>query len=326
MNSSNLDSNISHEKDSLNNKINSYNINSRRYQYKSDISSDEENNSLNKLKTLNQNGLMKNNNTSYKNNESANVKVNKNQDIKYIEEENEFHFQTKIRNSGFWGGVTLRKGTWLVIIGAVLMSISICVISVFWRWWYGPEINMPCRVIGITLLVVGLFSVLLGLISNWLVSTNSSSKHFIGSPPRSYSWILLISIISLIIASVLMAIYYTYWHNRWVNTPLISISIILFFFGSIGFIVSVTKNFKELNLIKKNEKSIIEIENDENNQNEYDHNFKQDEQIDENQNESKIELKEDDQKELKKNFRKKMVKLTPRNQNHVYLLSKNNQI
>ena len=323
MQSINLNSDLNNENVSLNNKINSYNINSRKYQYQSD-SSDEENNSLNISKDSVRNELNKKNNNTSQDSYELNNKSKKNTRMKYNEEEdeNEFHFQTKIRNSGFWGGVTLRKGTWLVIIGAVMISISICVIAVFWRWWYGPEINMPCRVIGITLLSTGTLSVLLGLISNWLVSTDSSSKHFIGSPPRLYSWILLISIISLIIASILMAIYYTYWHNRWVNTPLISISIILFFFGSIGFIVSLTKNLRELRFIRKkgNLSTEIEIQGE---TNEKDNDFKLNDEVVDNLKESKIEIQVDDQKELK-SFRKKTVKLTPRNQNHAYLLSKNN--
>jgi hypothetical protein len=233
----------------------------------------------------------------------------------YDDNKYEFHFQPKIRNSGFWGRVKLRKGTLLVIVGIILICISISVISVFWRWWYGPEINIPCRVVGITLLIVGFLSILFGLISNWMVSNNPSSKHLIGSPPRFYSWILLISIISLITASLLMAIYYTYWHNRWINTPLIVISIILFFFGTIAFSISLVKNIKEM---KK-----LNSENSSSKINKQEEAIKLKGNFQEVNTDSNIkqDFEDENPKKLKKNFRKKMVKITPRKKNNTFLLS-----
>jgi hypothetical protein len=138
----------------------------------------------------------------------------------------------------------LRKGTWLVIIGLILLSVSIVLIAVFWRWWYGPEINYPMRIFGITMLVVGALCFILGVISNLMMVNDPISKSFIGSPPRPTSWILFGSIISLIIASDAITIYYTYWHNRFVNTPLIVIAIVFYFFGGITFIVCVIRNFR----------------------------------------------------------------------------------
>ena len=132
----------------------------------------------------------------------------------------------------------------MVIVGLVLLSISIVLIAVFWRWWYGPEINIPMRIIGITMLVVGFLCFLFGMISNCMMVNDAVSKSFIGSPPRPTSWILLASIISLIIASDAITVYYTYWHNRFVNTPLIVIAIVFYFFGGIAFIVCVIRNFR----------------------------------------------------------------------------------
>lgn len=158
----------------------------------------------------------------------------------------EFYFQTKIRNTGFWGKVRLRRGTWMAIVGLVLLAISIVVISVFWRWWYGPEVNVPCRVVGITLLVLGFFSFVFGILSNCMMVNDEESKFFIGSPPRKASWILLGSIVALTVASDLITIYYTYWHTRFVNTPQIIVAIILYFFGSIAFIASLIHNFNRM--------------------------------------------------------------------------------
>ncbi|RNA02882.1 hypothetical protein BpHYR1_042857 [Brachionus plicatilis] len=169
-----------------------------------------------------------------------------NLDSKSIQEPKELYFQTKIRNTGYWGKVKIRKGTWFVIIGLVLMSIGITVVSVFWRFWYGPAVNIPCRTAGITFLSLGFFSFIFGLISNYMMVQDPLSKHFIGSPPRLASWILLASIFGLIIASDLMTIYYTYWHNRFVNNPMIALSIILFFFSPIAFVWSILRNFSEM--------------------------------------------------------------------------------
>jgi hypothetical protein len=173
-----------------------------------------------------------------------------------IDEDNKFYFQKKIKNSGFWGKVRLRRGTWMVIVGLFLMAIALAVISVFWRWWYGPEVNIPCRTVGITLLTVGFFSVLLGLLSNALMVNEPMSKHFFGSPPRWSSWLLIASIVAIVVASVLITIYYTYWHNRFVNTPMIIISLTFYFFGFISFAFSLFYNFKQMNIAIARSKGI----------------------------------------------------------------------
>ncbi len=67
----------------------------------------------------------------------------------------EFHFQTKIKNSGFWGKVYLRKGTWMVIVGFCLFIISTVLIGVFWGFWYSNALNYPMRILAITLLSTG---------------------------------------------------------------------------------------------------------------------------------------------------------------------------
>ena len=132
----------------------------------------------------------------------------------------------------------------MVIIGLILLSISIVLIAVFWRWWYGPEINYPMRIFGITTLVVGFLCFIFGIISNCMMVNDPISKSFIGSPPRPTSWILFGSIISLVIASISITIYYSYWHNRFVNTPLIVIAIVFYFFGGLTFICSLIRNFR----------------------------------------------------------------------------------
>jgi len=70
---------------------------------------------------------------------------------------NEFHFQPKIRNSGYWGKVYLRKGTWIVIVGFCLFLISTVLIGVFWGFWYSNALNYPMRILAITLLTTGKF-------------------------------------------------------------------------------------------------------------------------------------------------------------------------
>lgn len=217
----------------------SYNLNAHENLYKA------QNNNLNiNLRDLND--LETNNNQFTRTIVNQNINEEENEQEQIKKQKYEFYFQTKIRNTGFWGKVKLRKGTWMVILGLILMSIGIVMISVFWRWWYGPEVNIPCRVIGITLLIFGFFSFIFGLISNFMMIVDPRSKHFLGAPPRWSSWLLLGSIIALTIASDLMTIYYTYWHNRYVNTPLIIISIILFFFGPIAFFYSLYYNIKQM--------------------------------------------------------------------------------
>jgi hypothetical protein len=163
------------------------------------------------------------------------------------EEEQEYYFQyKKIHNTGYWGDVKRRRGTWLVALGVVSICMSIVMVSVFWRWWWGPEVNVPCRVVGITLLICGVFMIIGGLISNLLMFRDNDSKHFLGSPPRWSSWLLLVGLVSIVIAADFLTFYYSYWHNRFVNTPFISLGIILFFFGTVFVIVGLRHNFKEM--------------------------------------------------------------------------------
>ena len=183
--------------------------------------------------------------------------MNENQRIEEEEEEEEeyekrnpYHFQTKIHNSGFWGDDRRRRGTWLFIFGLILLSISIVMIAVFWRWWYGHYVNVPCRIAGITLLVCGLFSIIIGLISNMLMASNRESKHFIGSPPRCASWLLLCGLLFIVIAADFITFYYSYWHNRFINTPFIITSIILFFFGILFVIIGIRRNYKQMKKIQ----------------------------------------------------------------------------
>lgn len=67
----------------------------------------------------------------------------------------DYYFQTKIRNSGFWGKVKLRNGTWMAIIGFVMFVISTVLIGVFWGFWYSNRVNFPMRIVAITLLSSG---------------------------------------------------------------------------------------------------------------------------------------------------------------------------
>jgi hypothetical protein len=175
------------------------------------------------------------------------------QETPFETHENPYHFQTKIHNSGFWGDNRRRRGTWLVAIGAILLSISIVMIGVFWRWWYGPQVNIPCRIVAITLLVCGLFSIIIGLISNTLMESNRESKYFLGSPPRCASWLLFIGLFFIVVAADFITFYYSYWHNRYINTPFIISSIILFFFGFLFVIVGLRRNIK---LMKKQYKLV----------------------------------------------------------------------
>ena len=66
-----------------------------------------------------------------------------------------FHFATKVRNSGYWGKVYLRNGTWMVIAGFIQFCISIVLIGVFWGFWYSNALNFPMRTLAITLLSTG---------------------------------------------------------------------------------------------------------------------------------------------------------------------------
>jgi hypothetical protein len=162
----------------------------------------------------------------------------------------EFYFSSKIRNSGFWGKVRLRRGTWLVIAGLILMIIGIVLVAVFWNWWYGHAVNYPCRVVAITVLSLGVSSFLIGLGTNFAMQAEPLTKHFIGAPAvRWTSWVLLASIAMLVIASDFITVYYTYWHNRWVNTPLIIIAIIFYFFGGLAFIYTLYTNINFMNVV-----------------------------------------------------------------------------
>ena len=256
----------------------------------------------------------------------------------------------------------LRKGTWMVIIGLILLSISIVLIAVFWRWWYGPEINYPMRIFGITTLTVGFLCFLFGIISNCMMVNDPISKSFIGSPPRATSWILFGSTISLIIASDAITVYYTYWHNRFVNTPLIVIAIVFYFFGGITFIVCLIRNFRymegekykkkhgEIEYIKKfkkkiykkkatNEKSLMvengEIDKQQNNliQNQFksplscnQNEYSKSSLLYENESNKTIESSHIDNVKIKKDIRKKNVRLAPRTVNSNYLIQNNQSI
>ena len=170
------------------------------------------------------------------------------QPAEYELNENTYHFQTKIHNSGFWGDDKRRRGTWLVGFGFILFSISIVMIAVFWRWWYGHYVNVPCRIVAVTLLICGIFSIVIGLISNALMEKNRASKHFLGSPPRWSSWLLLCGLFFIVIAADFITFYYSYWHSRFINTPFIISSIILFFFGLLFVAIGLRKNIKVMKI------------------------------------------------------------------------------
>ena len=193
---------------------------------------------------------------NYRNNEFPNKNSNQDDFGEYIEDNQlqqaikyPYHFQTKIRNNGFWGKVKLRNGTWLFIIGLILFSVSIILIGVFWGFWYSHALNYPFRVVAITLLSLGISFIMFGLISNYIMLKDSSFKEILGSPLRKSTYFLITTLFMLVIASDLITIYYTYWQNRWVNTPLIIVAIILYFFGGIGLII-VLKHICKMNLVR----------------------------------------------------------------------------
>lgn len=260
-------------------------------------------------------------------NKTTNIIVNnKDKDNVQLREQEkyEFYFQTKIRNSGFWGKVKLRRGTLLVIFGLILLSMGIVVVAVFWRWWYGPAVNIPCRVVGITLLILGFFSFVFGLMSNFMMLTDRMSKHFLGAPPRLATWVLLGSVIALVIASDLMTIYYNYWHNRFVNTPLIIVSIILFFFAPIVFVVSLIHNIKQMRIAvgkssAKGKEIVVkkvdleaEIEN-RNSDTDQDNSLS-----DNNEEFLNVISNQSETSSTRKDFRKKQLRLQPRNYSAPY--------
>lgn len=160
--------------------------------------------------------------------------------------ENTYYFSKKIHNSGFWGDVKRRRGTWLVGIGAVFICISIVMIAVFWRWWYGPEVNVPCRIVAITLLICGVACLITGLISNAFMNINKESKYFLGAPPRWSSYLLLCGVLFIIIGADFITFYYSYWHNRFINTPFIISGIIVSFFGVVFVGIGIDRNLKEM--------------------------------------------------------------------------------
>jgi hypothetical protein len=246
-----------------------------------------------------------------------------NDDDENVSNISEYYFQTKLRNSGFWGKVSLRRGTWLFIVGLLLLPIALTLISVFWHFWYGPAVNIPLRSVGIALLCVSVVCTVSGLVSNFFMYKDPVYKAFIGSPVHPFSWILLISIIAITIASILITIYYTYWHNRFVNTPLIVIALTFYFFGGIAFFISLFKNYQRLNTayvqkygpIKKDEKSEgkAKVENEK----ESDHLQKEEQSVQKTENEIKTSIVDENQSSLdestnKRGFRKKLLKIKPR--------------
>jgi len=226
-----------------------------------------------------------------------------------INEEPIYHFQTKIKNSGFWGKVKLRNGTWLFIVGLILFCISIVFIGVFWGFWYSHKLNYPMRILAITFLSLGISFIVFGLISNYIMLTDPAKKKILGSPYRKSAYLLFISTFLLIVASDLITLYYTYWHNRWVNTPLIILAIIFYFFGGIGFIVSLhhickrvrNRDYEKVNKKKnKQTKEESEIEEDDD-----------DLRVSASQLHSN-QIYTETTEQIKKDFRKKKLKLTPR--------------
>ena len=191
----------------------------------------------------NNNAIIVNEQNNNKNVLIVNEQINSNNVLKKAKSNDTIlHFQPKIHNRGFWGKTKLRKGTWLVIVSLILFVIAIVLVGVFWGLWYGHAVNYPLRVVAITLLCTSFICFVCGVLSNYLMTLNSNFKYFLGSPIRKCSYVLLSSILLLIMASALMASYYTYWHNRWVNTPLIIISIVFFVFGGIMFYFSMRHN------------------------------------------------------------------------------------
>lgn len=229
-------------------------------------------------------------------------------------EKYEYHFQTKIKNSGFWGKVRLRNGTWLLIAGIILFCISVIFIGVFWGFWYSHKLNYPMRILAITFLSLGITFFISGLISNYVMELDSSYKIILGSPFHKATYLMFVSMLFLVVASDLITLYYTYWHNRWVNTPLIIIAIILYFFGGIGLIASIhhiCKRFRnpDYEQVKKEKIKVKQLQ-----------------QLDESEPENEEVINDElnvysvgdyNNSELysdnsKRDFRKKMLKLTPR--------------
>ena len=242
------------------------------------------------------------------------------------EPKEEFYFQTRIRNSGFWGKVRLRRGTWLVIVGLILTVIGLVLVWVFWNWWYGHAVNYPCRVVAITVLSLGVLSFIIGIVTNYAIQKEPLTRHFVGSPKlRPTTWILFVSIAMIVIASDAISIYYTYWHNRYVNTPLIIIAIVFYFFGGLMFIFSLYKSVILMRLEMRKAKGYVEVPKkkkkskfDDIDENGFAH-ISENEVLEAaaiaNQSESVLdqnEANENAEGEEKKHFRKKGLRLQPR--------------
>ena len=73
-----------------------------------------------------------------------------------------------------------------------------------------------------------------GLICNYFMFWDRENKRILGSPLLPATKVLAVCLFLLVIASDCITVYYTFWSNRWVNTPLIIIAIILYFFAGIG--------------------------------------------------------------------------------------------
>lgn len=222
-----------------------------------------------------------------------------------------YHFQTRIKNSGYWGKVKLRNGSKLILVSLGLFVASVVLIGVFWGFWYSHPLNYPMRILAITLLSLSVLFFILGLVSNYFMSTDSENKRILGSPFHRSTYALIGSFFGLVVASDLITMYYSYWHNRWVNTPMIIIAIILYFFCGIGFIVSL--RFVCLRLTNPNydhlrkeaqKKKQTKPQSDTEEESEPDDNL---------QRETVEELRSETYSETtRKDFRKKMLKLTPR--------------
>lgn len=144
----------------------------------------------------------------------------------------------------FWRSKRIRNGTWLLIFGCICFVISIVLTAVFWRWWWSPSLNYPFRIFGITFGVLGLVFCIIGSLSNYIMINSRTAKHFIGSPIRIWSWLMFVGVFFIVVSSNCIAIYYIYWHNRFVNTPLIITGIILEFFGILFLIIGLVKDYK----------------------------------------------------------------------------------
>lgn len=73
-----------------------------------------------------------------------------------------------------------------------------------------------------------------GLICNYFMFLDRDNKQILGSPLLPSTKVLAVCLFFLVIASDCITLYYTYWKNRWVNTPLIIVAIVLYFFAGIG--------------------------------------------------------------------------------------------